>query len=186
MTAPSRELSEPYIIARVGGERFGFATRDVEEALDAPTVGWVPVAQHGLLGQMRHRDRTVSAFDGGWLFGLTRRARSGETSENAAATALATTLATALATTLATALATTLATALVLRDGDRRMALIVDDVEDLCAIDMQGVRPVPRGADVDGVLRGVVFAPAPLEGLLSLVRVSALIDRATSGVAVSE
>jgi hypothetical protein len=32
----------------------------------------------------------------------------------------------------------------------------------------------------------VVFAPAPLEGLLSLVRVSALIDRATSGVAVSE
>jgi chemotaxis signal transduction protein len=178
MTAPSRELSEPYIIARVGGERFGFATRDVEEALDAPTVGWVPVAQHGLLGQMRHRDRTVSAFDGGWLFGLTRRARSGETSENAAATALA--------TTLATALATTLATALVLRDGDRRMALIVDDVEDLCAIDMQGVRPVPRGADVDGVLRGVVFAPAPLEGLLSLVRVSALIDRATSGVAVSE
>jgi chemotaxis signal transduction protein len=170
MTAPSRELSEPYIIARVGGERFGFATRDVEEALDAPTVGWVPVAQHGLLGQMRHRDRTVSAFDGGWLFGLTRRARSGETSENAAATALA----------------TTLATALVLRDGDRRMALIVDDVEDLCAIDMQGVRPVPRGADVDGVLRGVVFAPAPLEGLLSLVRVSALIDRATSGVAVSE
>jgi hypothetical protein len=59
MTAPSCELIEPYIIARVGGERFGFATRDVEEALDAPTVGWVPVAQHGLLGQMRHRDHTV-------------------------------------------------------------------------------------------------------------------------------
>jgi chemotaxis signal transduction protein len=74
----------------------------------------------------------------------------------------------------------------VLRDGDRRVALIVDDVEDLCAIDMQGVRPVPRGADVDGVLRGVVFAPAPLEGLLGLVRVSALIDRATSGVVISE
>jgi chemotaxis signal transduction protein len=162
MTAPSCELIEPYIIARVGGERFGFATRDVEEALDAPTVGWVPVAQHGLLGQMRHRDHTVSAFDGGWMFGLTRRARIGDTPETAAATAL------------------------VLRDGDRRVALIVDDVEDLCAIDMQGVRPVPRGADVDGVLRGVVFAPAPLEGLLGLVRVSALIDRATSGVVISE
>lgn len=158
MTAPSRELSEPYIIARVGGERFGFATRDVEEALDAPTVGWVPVAQHGLLGQMRHRDRTVSAFDGAWLFGVTRRARIGDAPE----------------------------TALMLRDGDRRVALIIDDVEDLCTIDMQGVRPVPRGADVDGVLRGVVFAPAPLQGLLSLVRVAALIDRATSGEAMSE
>ncbi|RFC41903.1 MAG: Chemotaxis signal transduction protein [Verrucomicrobia bacterium] len=162
MTATSRELFEPYIIARVGGERFGFATRDVEEALDAPTVGWVPVAQRGLLGQMRHRDRTVSAFDGGWMFGLARRARSGDTPGNGAATAL------------------------MLRDGDRRVALIVDDVEELCTIDMQGVRPVPRGADEDGILRGVVFAPAPLEGLLSLVRVAALIDRATSGDAMSE
>ena len=154
----SRELSEPYIIARVGDERFGFAARDVEEALDAPTVGWVPVAQHGLLGQLRHRDRTVSAFDGGWLFGITRRVRSGDATE----------------------------TALMLRDGDRRVALIVDDVEDLCTIDMQRVRPVPRGADVDGVLRGVVFASAPLGGLLRLVRVAALIDRATSGEALSE
>jgi chemotaxis signal transduction protein len=158
MTAPSRELSEPYIIARIGGERFGFATRDVEEALDAPTVGWVPFAQNGLLGQMRHRDRTVSAFDGGWMFGVTRSVRTADAPE----------------------------TALMLRDGDRCVALIVDDVEDLCAIAMQGVRPVPRGADVDGVLRGVVFAPAPLEGLLSLVRVAALIDRATSGEAISE
>ena len=160
MTAPSRELFEPYIIARVGGERFGFATRDVEEALDAPTVGWVPVAQRGLLGQMRHRERTVSAFDGGWMFGLARRARSGGAPDAA--------------------------TALMLRDGDRRVALIVDDVEELCTIDMQGVRPVPRGADEDGILRGVVFAPAPLEGLLSLVRVAALIDRATSGEAMFE
>ncbi len=158
MTAPSRESSEPYIIARIGGERFGFATRDVEEALDAPTVGWVPVAQNGLLGQMRHRDRTVSAFDGGWMFGLMRSARTADAPE----------------------------TALMLRDGDRCVALIVDEVEDLCTIDMLGVRPVPRGADVDGVLRGVVFAPAPLEGLLSLVRVAALIDRATSNEAISE
>lgn len=158
MTAPSRELTEPYIIARIGGERFGFATRDVEEALDAPTVDWVPVAQNGLLGQMRHRDRTISAFDGGWMFGLMRSVRTADAPE----------------------------TALMLRDGDRCVALIVDDVEDLCTIDMQGVRPVPRGADVDGVLRGVVFAPAPLAGLLSLVRVAALIDRATSGEAISE
>jgi chemotaxis signal transduction protein len=159
MTVPtSNELNEPYIVARVGGERFGFATRDVEEALDAPAVGWVPVARHGLLGQMRHRSHTVSAFDGGWMFGLTRRARGEDTPE----------------------------TALILRDGDRRLALIVDDVEDMCTIDMQAVRPVPRGADVDGVLRGVVFAPAPLEGLLSLVRVAALIDRATADAALSE
>ncbi len=159
MTAPqSREYAEPYIIARVGGERFGFATRDVEEALDAPTVGWVPVAQHGLLGQMRHRGRTVSAFDAGWVFGLARNAGRDRASE----------------------------TALMLRDGDRRVALIVDDVEDLCSVDMQAVRPVPRGADIDGVLRGVVFAPAPLSGLLNLVRVPSLIDRATSAQEVSE
>ncbi len=159
MTAvPAPQLREPCIIARVGGERFAFATRDVEEAVDAPTVGWVPAAQDGLLGQMRHRERTVSVFDAGWLFGLDRVDRTIGTSE----------------------------TALMLRDGDRRMALIVDDVDDLFTIDLREVRPVPRGADADGVLHGVVFGPPALGGLLNLVRVSSLIDRATAGREESE
>ena len=71
--ATTRDL---HVIARVGSERFAFAVADVEEAIDAPHLEWVPAAPPGLAGQMRHRARTLSAFDGGWAFGVARDGRS--------------------------------------------------------------------------------------------------------------
>jgi chemotaxis signal transduction protein len=136
-----------HVIARVGSERFAFPVSDVEEAIDAPRISWVPGAAPGLAGELRYRDRTVSAFDGGWALGVSRSARGG--------------------------------TALIFRDGSRRLALIVDDVDSLAALPAHTVKPVPAGADGDGVLSGVWFAGAvQLVGLVStgalLARVAAL------------
>jgi chemotaxis signal transduction protein len=51
-------------------------------------------------------------------------------------------------------------TALVLRVADDRLALLVDDVEDLTALDTDAVRPTPAGADPAGLLRGVCLPRA--------------------------
>lgn len=67
--------------------------------------------------------------------------------------------------------------ALVFRNGARRVALMVDDVEDLAQVEPSSVRAVPGGADTDGVLSGVWLA-ADGESVVSLVRVEALIARA--------
>lgn len=48
--------------------------------------------------------------------------------------------------------------ALVLRDGPRRVAVIVDDVIDMARIEAADIQPVPVGADLEGVLGGVCFS----------------------------
>jgi len=69
--------AELHLVARVGAERFAFPVAQVEEVIDAPDVTWVPLAPAGLLGQLRYRDRTVSAFDGGWALGVAREGTTG-------------------------------------------------------------------------------------------------------------
>ncbi|MFI5310487.1 MAG: chemotaxis protein CheW [Gemmatimonadales bacterium] len=113
--------------------------------MDAPQLSWVPRAAEGLVGQVRHRGRTLSAFDAGWLFSVRRTAEA--------------------------------TTALVLRDGDARVAVIVDDVEDLQLVEPESLRPVPAGTDPEGVLRGVSRAPARERPLMGLVNVDALLAR---------
>ena len=58
--------------------------------------------------------------------------------------------------TLGVPLAESPRAALVVRSGDRRMALAVDDVEDVLDADLATVRPAPGIDDGDGVLLGVV------------------------------
>ncbi len=141
---PERGAARPlHVVARVGGERFAFPVTDVEEVIDAPQIDWVPGAAHGLAGQMRYRDRTVSAFDGGWALGVTRTADGG--------------------------------TALILRDGTRRFAVMVDDVDDLTSFAPDAVHAVPAGTDSDGVLSGVWLAGAAQ--LVGLVNTEALLIR---------
>ena len=53
-----------HIVAAIGGERFAFPVSHVEEAIDAPSIDWVPVAPGGMLGQVRHRGRMIGAWDG--------------------------------------------------------------------------------------------------------------------------
>jgi len=48
------------------------------------------------------------------------------------------------------------AAALVVRAGERRMALAVDDVEDVLDVDLGTLRDAPGSDDADGVLAGVV------------------------------
>ena len=141
-----------HIIARVGGERFAFSVSQVEEAVDAPAVEWVPVAPAGMLGQLPHRGRMVGAWDAGWAFRLPGPAAAGA--------------------------------ALVLRDGARRVALVVDDVVEMARIEPGALHAVPGGADLDGVLSGIYFhtgsnaarsTAEPSGGaLVNVVRVDAL------------
>lgn len=139
-------MATMHVVVRVGPERFAFRVGDVEEALDAPRVTPVPLAPAGLLGQARYRDRTVRAFDAGWVFGVSGDGGAG--------------------------------TALVFRDGEERVMLVVDDVEDLADVAPGDVRPVPSGADGEGVLLGVCLAA---DGrLVSLVRADAMVARATA------
>jgi chemotaxis signal transduction protein len=135
-----------HIVVRVGTERFAFPVSHVVEALDAPALEWVPVAPPGMLGQLPHRGRMLAAWDAAWAFGL---AGSG------------------------TGAARTRA-ALVLRDGRRRVALVVDDVVEMARIEPGDVHAVPGGADVDGVLSGVCFVKGGDTPLVSVVRVESL------------
>jgi chemotaxis signal transduction protein len=66
-----------HIVVRLGDERFAFPVSHVEEALDAPSVEWVPVAPQGMLGQLTHRGRMIGAWDAGWAFRLEKPARGG-------------------------------------------------------------------------------------------------------------
>jgi len=65
--------------------------------------------------------------------------------------------------------------ALVLRQDAARVAILVDDVEDLTMVEPQWVRRVPGGSDIDAVLAGVYRAPRRQRGLVCIVRVRALI-----------
>jgi chemotaxis signal transduction protein len=69
-------------------------------------------------------------------------------------------------------------TALVFRAGSERMGLLVDDVEDLAEVAPGDVRPVPPGADAEGLLRGVCLAT---DGrVVALVRTAAMVARASA------
>ena len=64
--------------------------------------------------------------------------------------------------------------ALVLRDGERRLAIVVDDVVEVRASTAGEVRAVPGGADVEGVLARASACPGRDGALVSVVRVEAL------------
>lgn len=64
--------------------------------------------------------------------------------------------------------------ALVLCDGPRRIALIVDDVMEMARIEPADVQEVPTAADLEGVLRGICFANKGRSALVNVVRVDAL------------
>jgi hypothetical protein len=52
----------------------------------------------------------------------------------------------------------------VLRVASDRLGLVVDDVEDLAALDESAVRPAPPGTDPNGLLRGVCLPRAEAWG----------------------
>ena len=69
-------------------------------------------------------------------------------------------------------------TGLVFRDGDERLVLLVDDVEDLADVPFDDLRAIPPGTDGAGVLRGVCLAA---DGrLVALVQVDAMVALATA------
>lgn len=144
-----------HVVARVGAERFAFRVAEVEEALDAPGLVPVPNAAGGLRGQLMHRDRTVPAYDAAWAFGV-----SSGTADGAPRTAL------------------------VLRIADDRVALLVDDVEDLASLDPGAMRSAPAGTDPNGLLRGVCLpraGGAARRSLIGVVNAVAVVARASHG-----
>lgn len=146
-----------HVVALVGGERFAFRVADVEEVVDAPSLIAVHGAPAGLRGQLLHREQTVRAYDAAWAFGV--RPDGAEPRSTAA-------------------------TALVLRVAADRVALLVDDVEDLTALDATVMRPVPAGTDPEGLLRGVCLpragAPGGHAALIGVVNTVAMVARVAS------
>jgi len=128
----------PHIVIRVGAERFALPATVVHELIDAPAVTWVPGGGAGVLGQLRYRFRTVTAFDAAGALGVPRGDGPGA--------------------------------ALILRDAARRIAIIVDDVEDLVNVEPSRVLPLPPGTDPDGLLAGVYIWEGAANVLVSVVR----------------
>ena len=65
--------------------------------------------------------------------------------------------------------------AVILRDGDARLAVVVDDVTEMIRVEAAAVLAVPAGSDPDGVLAGVCLRGAGAgKSLVNLVRVDAL------------
>ena len=64
--------------------------------------------------------------------------------------------------------------ALILCDGPRRIALVVDDVIEIARIQPGDVQDVPASADLEGVLRGVCLGKKSGGALVNVVRVDAL------------
>lgn len=181
-TAPREAAYTPssdtmHVVARVGTERFAFRVADVEEVVDAPMLIPVHGAPDGLSGQLVHRDQTVRVYDAAWAFG-TESAQMMPTPP--------------VASRSAAPRPRVAATALVLRVADDRVALLVDDVEDLTALDATGMRAVPAGADPGGLLRGVCLPRAGDAGidtaLIGVVNTVAMVARASSrrGAAVED
>ena len=59
-------------------------------------------------------------------------------------------------------------TLLVVRAGDRRIALAIDDVEDVLVLELDTLRDVPAGVDPDNVLLGVAWRGRDIVSLLDL------------------
>lgn len=68
-------------------------------------------------------------------------------------------------------------TALVFRDGDRGVAVLVDDAVGIVQIRGDALRAAPAGSDGEGLLAGVV---RDADGLMSVVRVDVLVSRLVS------
>ncbi len=70
--------------------------------------------------------------------------------------------------------AATAGAALVLRDGTRRVGLVVDDLTEIVRIEPADLRVVPGSTDADGLLSGVCFSGDDGHPLLNVVRVEAV------------
>ncbi|MBM4193443.1 MAG: chemotaxis protein CheW [Gemmatimonadetes bacterium] len=66
-------------------------------------------------------------------------------------------------------------TVLIVVRGTRRIALCVDDVEDLAAVQGDRIRAVPHGLDPAGVLRGIWLGPSAGDPMAGLVDADAII-----------
>ncbi len=85
---------------------------------------------------------------------------------------------------LGASLAGAFGAAIVLRGGDRRMALAIDDVDDVMTLDLARLREIPAGGDPEGVLLAVAWHGTQLvslidaEALLAACRSEQLVETA--------
>jgi purine-binding chemotaxis protein CheW len=60
------------------------------------------------------------------------------------------------------------ATALIVRDGEDRIAIVADDVEDVITVHESEMRPIPTDSHDGGVVRGVIRRGADLVAVVDL------------------
>jgi chemotaxis signal transduction protein len=141
------------LLFRVGDTRFAAPLASVDEAVDLEpsAVQGIPGVNPALRGVFSLRGALVPLYDPAEPLGVSGSMSGGRSGR-----------------------ANTGATAMVIRPdgGDARIALAVDDVEDLLDDVQDGdVRP-SGGGDVDGIVRGVVHRDA---GIIVLVDLYALV-----------
>ncbi|MCC6928545.1 MAG: chemotaxis protein CheW [Gemmatimonadaceae bacterium] len=126
----ARTGSAELLAFRLGDERFAFDVRALDEAVDQPHVEMTPVNGAAILvGLMRHADRSIPVFDTARVLGVRRD-------------------------TLAAVDAPS--QVLVMRSGARRIALLVDAIDDVVTLELTTIQPPPFDAG-DELLIGVTW-----------------------------
>lgn len=137
------------LVFRIGDERFAADLAAVEEAVERSAIHSVPEAPPMMLGVVHLREQLVPVYSPEQLLG-------GRPADD-------------------------WSVLLVIRrsdggePGERRVAIAVDDVEDVALLPLEALRPVPTGTDPDGILLGVtwrgerLFSVIDLDGVLDLL-----------------
>jgi len=135
----ARAGSAELLAFRLGGERFAFDVRALDEAVDQPRVDPTPASGAAILsGLMRHAGRSIPVFDTARVLGVRR---------DAVATSSAA------------------SQVLVMRSGARRIGLMVDEIDDVITLELASIQPPPFDAG-DDLLIGVTWGGDDLTAIL--------------------
>lgn len=124
---------------RLGGERFAFDVRALDEAIDQPQVDACPTSAGSILvGILRHGGRTIPVFDTARILGVSVGPKTAGTDA---------------------------AQVLVMRSGARRIALLVDAIDDVVTLALATIKPPPFDGP-DDLLIGVTWGSDDLTAIL--------------------
>jgi purine-binding chemotaxis protein CheW len=128
----ARVGSAELLAFHIGGERFGFDLRAVDEILETVQLQRVPDAKAPLAGVCSHDGNTIPVFLPSVPLGVAAPLGS---------------------------------TVLVMRNGNRRIGLLVDDVDEVEMVDLSGVRDAPFDSG-DELLLGILWRNETLTAVL--------------------
>ncbi|MGI8499151.1 MAG: chemotaxis protein CheW [Gemmatimonadaceae bacterium] len=134
---PLQESPEEALVFRLGEERFALALTAVDEVAECAWPHAVPAAVAPMLGVVALGGALLPAYSPHTLLGIDRRDTGGAQ-----------------------------AIALLLRRGDRRIALVVDELLDVIAYPRTALRPVSLGGAEAQLVTGVISREGDIVAVL--------------------